>query len=62
LNKRIVANVIALGSMAGITAVVKPQSIAQVLPSRLPERNVPVALQALDIGVKLAENYVGVSK
>lgn len=56
LNRRIVANVIALGTLAKITSAVKPQSIAQALPSRLPERNVPVALKALDVGVDLAKS------
>lgn len=60
LNRRIVANVIALGTMAVLTSAVKPESIAQTLPSRLPERNVPVALKALEEGVKLANSHIGV--
>jgi 2-oxoglutarate ferredoxin oxidoreductase subunit gamma len=60
LNRRIVANVIALGAMAALTSAVKPESIAQALPSRLPERNVPVALKALEEGVKLAKLHLGV--
>lgn len=56
LNWRIVANVIALGALAEITSTVKPQSIAQAVPSRLPERNVPVALKALEAGVSLAKS------
>lgn len=55
LNRRIVANVIALGTLAEFTSAVKPQSIAQALPSRLPERNIPVALKALEVGVELAK-------
>jgi 2-oxoglutarate ferredoxin oxidoreductase subunit gamma len=60
LNRRIVANVIALGALTQLASVVKPQSIAQTLPSRLPERNVPVALKALEIGVELAKIHLGV--
>jgi 2-oxoglutarate ferredoxin oxidoreductase subunit gamma len=54
-NRRIIANVIALGVLAKVTGVVKPESLAKAIPSRLPERNVPIALDALDTGVKLAE-------
>lgn len=55
INRRIAANVIALGALAVVTGVVKPESIAKAIPSRLPERNVETARQALVIGVKLAE-------
>lgn len=58
MNRRIVANVIALGAMAAITSAVKPESIAQALPSRLPERNVALALQALEEGVRLANSLL----
>jgi len=54
MGRRIVANVIALGTLAVMTGVVKPASLAKAIPSRLPERNVSTALEALDIGVKLA--------
>ncbi len=56
MGRRIAANVIALGALAGVTGLVKPESIAQAIPSRLPERNVATARQALQIGVKLAES------
>ena len=54
MNRRIVANVMALGALAVLTGVVKPESLAKALPSRLPERNVPLALEALKVGVTLA--------
>lgn len=60
MNRRIVANVIALGALAVLTSVVKPESIAQALPSRLPERNVSIALEALEIGIQLAKSYMRV--
>jgi len=53
MNRRIVANVMALGALAALTGVVKPESLAQALPSRLPERNVPIAQEALEVGVKM---------
>jgi len=54
MGRRIAANVIALGTLAVMTGAVRPASLAKAIPSRLPERNVPAALEALDIGVKLA--------
>jgi 2-oxoglutarate ferredoxin oxidoreductase subunit gamma len=55
MNRRIVANVMALGALAVLTGVVKPESLAKALSSRLPERNVHLALDALGVGVKMAE-------
>jgi 2-oxoglutarate ferredoxin oxidoreductase subunit gamma len=55
INRRIAANVIALGAIAVATGVVKPESIAKAISSHLPERNVPKALEALEIGVNLAK-------
>jgi 2-oxoglutarate ferredoxin oxidoreductase subunit gamma len=54
MGRRIAANVIALGTLAVMTGAVEPASLAQAIPSRLPERNVATALEALDVGVKLA--------
>ncbi len=54
MGRRIAANVIALGALAVMTGAVKPESLAKAIPARLPERNVSTALEALDIGVKLA--------
>lgn len=54
MNRRIVANVIALGALAIVAGAVKPESIAKAIPSRLPERNVAIALAALKVGVELA--------
>jgi 2-oxoglutarate ferredoxin oxidoreductase subunit gamma len=55
LNRRILANVIALGAIAALTEVVSWESIARAIPARLPERNVPAALEALQVGVRLIE-------
>lgn len=54
IGRRIVANVIALGTLAVVTGVVKPESLAKAIPTRLPERNVDTALEALALGVDLA--------
>lgn len=55
MGRRIAANVIALGTLATVTGFVKPESLAKAIPSRLPERNLPTALKALEVGVKLGE-------
>jgi len=55
MNRRIVANVMALGALAVLTGVVKPESLAKALSSRLPERNVHLARDAFGVGVKMAE-------
>ncbi len=55
MDRRILANVIALGALATITGALKMESLAQAISLRLPERNVPQALEALYLGQKLAE-------
>jgi 2-oxoglutarate ferredoxin oxidoreductase subunit gamma len=55
LGRRILANLIALGAIAKLSGIVKVGSIARAIPSRLPERNVPAALEALQVGAGLAE-------
>lgn len=55
MDRRILANVIALGALATITAAVRVESLVQALPGRLPERNVSQALEALQLGKLLAE-------
>lgn len=54
MDRRILANVIALGALAVITGAVQVESLAQALPQRLPARNVPQALEALELGRQLA--------
>jgi 2-oxoglutarate ferredoxin oxidoreductase subunit gamma len=57
LKRRIVANVMALGALAVLAGVVKPESLAKALSCHLPGRNVPLALEALKVGVSMAEAY-----
>jgi 2-oxoglutarate ferredoxin oxidoreductase subunit gamma len=55
LSKRILANVMALGAISALTEIVRRESLAKAIPVRLPERNVPGALEALEVGVRLGE-------
>jgi 2-oxoglutarate ferredoxin oxidoreductase subunit gamma len=55
MERRILANVIALGALAAATGAVKVESLAQALHTRLPERNISQAVEALYLGRQLAE-------
>jgi 2-oxoglutarate ferredoxin oxidoreductase subunit gamma len=54
MKRRIAANLVALGALAEVSGLVKAESLAKAIPSRLPERNLPLALKALETGVQLA--------
>jgi 2-oxoglutarate ferredoxin oxidoreductase subunit gamma len=55
LGRRIAANMIALGAITAISGIVKSESIIKVIPRRLSNRNVPTALQALEVGVQMGK-------
>jgi 2-oxoglutarate ferredoxin oxidoreductase subunit gamma len=55
MDRRILANVIALGALATITGAVMIESLAEAIPRRLPERNVSLAMGALNLGKLIAE-------
>ncbi len=59
LKQRIAANMVALGALVGVSGVVRAESLAHAIPSRLSERHVPLALKALDAGVQMAELVKG---
>jgi len=59
MNQRIAANMVALGALARVSGTVRAESLAHAIPSRLPERHVPLALMALDAGGQLAEDAKG---
>jgi len=46
-------------SKRSLCQVVQPESLARVIPSRLPERHVPLALTALRVGGQMAEGAKG---
>lgn len=61
MNRRIAANMVALGALAGISGVVKAASLAEAIPSHLPQRHVPLALLALGSGTHMAEGAAGLA-
>jgi 2-oxoglutarate ferredoxin oxidoreductase subunit gamma len=56
IGKPIVFNICMLGAVIALTKIVKPESIMEVLKDRLPAAFVKMNRDALDLGMKLAEN------
>ena len=57
IKKPIVFNVCMLGAVIGITELVSPDSIMKVLKTQIPSDLMKINKQALDIGLKFAENW-----
>jgi 2-oxoglutarate ferredoxin oxidoreductase subunit gamma len=55
IGKPIVFNICMLGAVIGITRLVKPESIMQVLETRIPSGFLDMNRQALEIGLKLGQ-------
>ncbi|MEW6671342.1 MAG: 2-oxoacid:acceptor oxidoreductase family protein [Thermodesulfobacteriota bacterium] len=53
LNNDIVANIIALGAVAGLLGVVSRDSLLKVIEKRVPSRFIDVNTEALDLGFSL---------
>jgi 2-oxoglutarate ferredoxin oxidoreductase subunit gamma len=56
LKKPIVFNICMLGTVLGLTQVVKPDSIRKVLKDRIPSQFIELNDQALELGLEIAEN------
>lgn len=54
VGKELVANIVALGILAGLTGVVSPQALQQALMSRVPKGTEELNLRALELGLELA--------
>ena len=57
IKKPIVFNVCMLGAVIGITELVSPDSIMKVLKTQIPSDLMKINKQALNIGLKFAENW-----
>ncbi len=55
IGKPIVFNICMLGAVVGLTKLVKPESIMEVLKERIPSGFLKMNREALDLGMKLAE-------
>jgi 2-oxoglutarate ferredoxin oxidoreductase subunit gamma len=56
IGKPIVFNICMLGAVVGLTQLVKPAAIMQVLESRIPAGFLDLNRRALDVGIELAQN------
>lgn len=55
IGKPIVFNIFMLGTLIGITSLVRPESIMKVLEKQIPPAFLEINRQALDLGLKLGE-------
>jgi 2-oxoglutarate ferredoxin oxidoreductase subunit gamma len=62
LGRRVAANLVALGALAVVAGLVRPESLARAIPARLPERSLPAALVALEAGIRLGQAVAGGSQ
>ena len=56
IGKPIVFNICMLGAVVGLTKIVKPESIMEVLKERIPSGFLNMNREALDLGLQMAEN------
>lgn len=57
VKKPIVYNILMLGALIGITSIVKPESVAEILKTRIPEDFLDMNYRALDLGMALGSQY-----
>ena len=55
IGKPIVFNICMLGAVVSLTQLVKPESIIQVLESRIPAGFIDMNRRALDVGIELGQ-------
>ncbi|MCG6973656.1 MAG: 2-oxoacid:acceptor oxidoreductase family protein [Desulfobacterales bacterium] len=56
IGKPIVFNICMLGAVVGLTKLVKPESIMEVLKERIPQGFLKMNREALDLGLQMAES------
>jgi len=55
IGRPIVFNICMLGAVIGLTKLVRPESIIQVLEAQIPRSFLEINRQALELGLKLSE-------
>ena len=55
IGKPIVFNICMLGALLGLSEVVRPESVINVLETRIPERFLEMNRQALKLGIELGQ-------
>ncbi len=57
VGKELVANIVALGMLAGLTGAVSRQTLEQALLSRIPRGTESLNLKALELGFEMAKTF-----
>ncbi len=57
IGKSIVFNICMLGTVIGLTRLVKPDSIMKILETRIPPNFLEINRKALDLGIELGEKF-----
>jgi len=57
IGKPIVFNICMLGALITFLKIVRPESIMKVLETRIPSASLQINQDALDLGIKMAENH-----
>ena len=58
IGKPIVPNIYMLGTVIGLTNLIKPESIMEVLENRIPTGFLEMNHRALDFGLSLSKTYI----
>ncbi len=59
IGKPIVFNICMLGSLIGVSKLIKPASILKVLETTIPKNFMDMNKKALDIGIKMGKSFAG---
>jgi len=57
IGKPIVYNITMLGALIGITSIVRPESVLEILKERIPPDFLAMNQRALDLGLVLGAQY-----
>ncbi len=57
IGNPIVFNICMLGTLIGLTDLVKPESVMELIESKVPPEFIEMNKTALDLGLKLANDY-----
>ncbi len=57
IGKPIVFNICMLGTLLGVTEILKPQSVMKIVETRIPEDFIQLNRDALDLGMELGMEY-----
>jgi len=56
IGKKVVANIVALGVLGGISGIVKPETLAMAVKNRVPKGTEDLNVKALEAGIEIARS------